>query len=53
MDYAATDVKKLREETGATFADCKSALTQASKWDDAVKYIGGKKQFSSCWYNTF
>jgi len=43
MDYAATDVKKLREETGATFADCKSALTQASKWDDAVKYIEARR----------
>ncbi len=43
MDYAATDVKKLREETGATFADCKSALTQANKWDDAVKYLEARR----------
>ena len=28
MDYTAADVKKLREETGATFADCKNALTE-------------------------
>jgi len=28
MNYTATDVKKLREETGATFADCKNALTR-------------------------
>ncbi len=43
MDYAATDVKKLREETGATFADCKSALTQAKGWDDAVKYLEDRR----------
>lgn len=39
MDYTAGDVKKLRDETGATFADCKSALTQANSWDDAVKFL--------------
>jgi len=39
MDYTAADVKKLREETGATFADCKTALTQAKSWADAVKYL--------------
>ncbi|MDQ2886826.1 MAG: elongation factor Ts [Chloroflexota bacterium] len=39
MNYAAADVKKLREETGATFSDCKNALTEAKTWDDAVKYI--------------
>ncbi|SRR6266487_1077692 len=39
MNYAAADVKKLREETGATFADCKNALTEAKSWDDAVKYL--------------
>jgi elongation factor Ts len=39
MDYTAADVKKLREETGATFADCKNALTGAKSWADAVKYI--------------
>ena len=43
MDYAATDVKKLREETGATFADCKNALTQAKGWDDAVKYLESRR----------
>ncbi|GAC1363548.1 MAG: translation elongation factor Ts [Ktedonobacteraceae bacterium] len=43
MDYAATDVKKLREETGATFADCKSALAQADRWDDAVKYLEARR----------
>ncbi|HTK10338.1 MAG TPA: hypothetical protein VL485_24420 [Ktedonobacteraceae bacterium] len=39
MNYAATDVKKLREETGATFVDCKNALTEAKSWDDAVKIL--------------
>lgn len=39
MDYTAGDVKKLRDETGATFADSKSALTQANSWDDAVKFL--------------
>ncbi len=39
MDYTATDVKKLREETGATFADCKNALTDAKSWKDAVNYL--------------
>ncbi len=39
MNYAATDVKKLREETGATFADCKNALTEAHSWEEAVKIL--------------
>jgi elongation factor Ts len=39
MNYAATDVKKLREETGATFVDCKTALTEAKSWDEAVKFL--------------
>ena len=39
MNYAPADVKKLREETGATFADCKNALTEAKTWDEAVKYL--------------
>jgi elongation factor Ts len=39
MDYTAGDVKKLRDETGATFADCKSALTQANSWGEAVKLL--------------
>ncbi|MBE3557862.1 MAG: elongation factor Ts [Ktedonobacteraceae bacterium] len=36
MDYTAADVKKLREETGATFADCKSVLSEAKSWEEAV-----------------
>jgi elongation factor Ts len=39
MDYTAADVKKLREETGATFADCKNALANAKSWSDAVSYL--------------
>jgi len=39
MEYTAADVKKLREETGATFADCKNALTDAKSWGDAVNYL--------------
>nr|BBH88647.1 elongation factor Ts [Thermosporothrix sp. COM3] len=39
MNYTAADVKKLREETGATFADCKTALTESKSWEEAVKYL--------------
>jgi len=39
MNYVAADVKKLREETGATFADCKNALTEAKTWEEAVKIL--------------
>ncbi len=39
MHYVATDVKKLREETGATFSDCKDALTEAKSWDEAIKIL--------------
>lgn len=43
MESTAADVKKLREETGATFADCKSALTQANNWAEAVKILESKR----------
>jgi elongation factor Ts len=46
MNYSAADVKKLRDETGATFADCKNALTEAKTWEEAVKLLearSGKK----------
>ena len=39
MNYTAADVKKLRDETGATFADCKNALAQENSWEDAVKWL--------------
>ena len=43
MNYVAADVKKLREETGATFADCKNALAEASSWGEAVKIVDAKR----------
>lgn len=43
MNYVAADVKKLREETGATFADCKTALTEARSWDEAIKIVDAKR----------
>jgi len=42
MNYSAADVKKLREETGATFADCKNALTEAKSWDEAIKILDAR-----------
>lgn len=39
MEYSAADVKKLREETGATFADCKNALAESKTWGEAVKLL--------------
>jgi len=39
MDYTAADVKKLRDETGATFADSKNALTESKNWGEAVKWL--------------
>ncbi len=43
MEYTAADVKKLREETGATFADCKNALAESKTWSDAVKYLDARR----------
>jgi elongation factor Ts len=43
MNYVAADVKKLRDETGATFADCKNALTDADSWDEAIKLLDAKR----------
>lgn len=43
MEYTAADVKTLREETGATFADCKTALTQSSTRVEAVKYLEARR----------
>jgi len=42
MEYSASDVKKLRDETGATFADCKNALTESKSWAEAVKILEAK-----------
>jgi elongation factor Ts len=44
MEYTAKDVAKLREETGAGFADCKNALTSAKSFDEAIKLIEEKGQ---------
>jgi elongation factor Ts len=44
MEYSVKDVAKLREQTGAGFADCKAALTEAKSYDDAVKLIEAKGQ---------
>jgi elongation factor Ts len=43
MNYVAADVKKLRDETGATFADCKNALTEAVSWQEALKLLEAKR----------
>jgi elongation factor Ts len=44
MEATAKDVAKLREMTGAGFADCKKALTEAKTFDEAVKLIEGSGQ---------
>lgn len=44
MEHTAVDVKKLRDETGATFADCKKALIESKDWEDAVKYLEARSQ---------
>jgi len=42
MEYTAADVKKLRDQTNATFADCKNALTDAGDWNEAIKILEAK-----------
>ena len=42
MEYTAADVKKLRDETNATFADCKNALVEAASWSEAVKILDAR-----------
>jgi elongation factor Ts len=46
MEATAKDVAKLREITGAGFADCRQALAEAKTFDEAVKLIEerGKKR---------
>ena len=44
MEATAKDVYRLREQTGAGPADCKSALAQAKTFDEAVKIIEEKGQ---------
>lgn len=44
MEYTVKDVAKLREMTGAGFADCKNALTEATTLDQAVKILDATGQ---------
>ena len=44
MEVTAKDVAKLREVTGAGFADCRTALTDAKSFDDAIKILEEKGQ---------
>ena len=44
MEYTTKDVAKLREMTGAGFADCKAALTDAKTFEEAIKLIEAKGQ---------
>jgi elongation factor Ts len=44
MEFTAKDVARLREETGAGFADCRNALTEAKSFEDAIKLIEAKGQ---------
>ena len=39
MEATAKEVAKLREQTGAGFADCKKALVEAKTFDEAVKIL--------------
>jgi elongation factor Ts len=42
MDFTAKDVARLREETGAGFADCKTALADAKTFEEAIKRLEEK-----------
>ncbi len=42
MEFTAKDVARLREETGAGFADCRAALQESKTFEDAVKYLDAK-----------
>ena len=39
MESTAKDVARLREQTGAGFADCKKALAEAKTFDEAIKIL--------------
>lgn len=43
MNFTTADVKKLREETGATPLDCKNALSEADTWAAAVKILDARR----------
>ena len=42
MNFTMTEIKKLREMTGAGLADCKKALTESEDIDAAVAYLRKK-----------
>lgn len=42
MEFTAKDVAKLREITGAGFADCRTALAESKTFDAAVKHLEEK-----------
>jgi elongation factor Ts len=42
MNFTAGDVKKLREETGAGFNDCRNALAENDSFEAAIKYLEEK-----------
>lgn len=44
MEATAKDVARLREMTGAGFADCRNALAEAKTFEDAVKILEAKGQ---------
>jgi len=44
MEFTAKDVAKLRELTGAGFADCRNALVGAKTLDEAIKALEEKGQ---------
>src|SRR5262249_26824866 len=44
MEATAKDVARLRELTGAGFADCKKALADAKSFDEAVKILEERGQ---------
>ncbi|HEV2239233.1 MAG TPA: hypothetical protein VGR57_21435 [Ktedonobacterales bacterium] len=42
MEFTAKDVARLREETGAGFADCRAALQESKSFEEAVKYLDAR-----------
>ena len=42
MDVTMTDIKKLRDMTGAGLADCKKALAESENFDGAIAYLREK-----------
>ena len=42
MEFTAKDVARLREETGAGFADCRTALADSKTFEEAVKRLEEK-----------